>query len=138
MALNKNQILDLLNDGYNSDIDILEENDDRDDELEILLQNFENDDLLGYLEALCEEEDQLQVNEVIDETHEITAPIHTPGTFGLNFVQKKDIEWINTPCNVPILELNDLVIVDPTIDMPTPIEYFMKYFFSHVHGQLLL
>jgi len=132
MALNENQILDLLNDGYNSDIDILDENDDRDDELEILLDNFENDDFLGYLEALREEEDQLQANEVehedIDETHEITGPIHTPGTLGLNFVQKKDIEWINTPCTAPILELNDLVIVDPPIDMPTPIEYFMKYF----------
>ncbi|XP_008189593.1 piggyBac transposable element-derived protein 3-like [Acyrthosiphon pisum] len=126
MALNEEQILDLLNDGYNSDIDILEENDDCDDELEILLQNFENDDLLGYLEALREEEDQLQVNEDIDETHEITAPNHTPGTLGLNFVQKKDIEWINTPCNAPILELNDLVVVDPPIDMPTPIEYFMN------------
>lgn len=55
MALNEDQILDLLNDEYNSDIDILEENDDRDDELEILLQNFEYDDLLGYLEALREE-----------------------------------------------------------------------------------
>ncbi|XP_022179999.1 uncharacterized protein LOC111040395 [Myzus persicae] len=132
MALNENQILDLLNDGYNSDIDILDENDDRDDELEILLDNFENDDFLGYLEALHEEEDQLQANEVehedIDETLEITGPIHTPVTLGLNFVQKKDIEWINTLCTAPILELNDLVIVDPPIDMPTPIEYFMKYF----------
>ncbi|KAL4120626.1 hypothetical protein QTP88_013284 [Uroleucon formosanum] len=133
MALNEKQILDLLNDGYNSDVDVLDENDDCDDELEILLRNFENDDLIGYLEALREEEDQLQANEVEhedidDETHEITAPIHTPGTSGLNFVQKKDIEWINMPCTAPILELDDLVIVDPPIDMPTPIEYFMKYF----------
>lgn len=51
MALNENQILDLLNDGYDSDIDVLDENDDRDDDLEILLHNFENDDLLGFLEA---------------------------------------------------------------------------------------
>ncbi|KAL4112116.1 hypothetical protein QTP88_015964 [Uroleucon formosanum] len=60
MALNEKQILDLLNDGYNSDVDVLDENDDCDDELDILLRNFENDDLIGYLEALREEEDQLQ------------------------------------------------------------------------------
>ena len=49
MALSDQQILSLLNNGYDSDIDILDE----------------NDDLLGYLETLCEEEDQQQINEVL-------------------------------------------------------------------------
>lgn len=132
MALNENQILDLLNDGYDSDIDILEENDDQEDELEILLQNFENDDLLGYLEVLREEENQINVNEVehedFDEEHEITLPIHSPDTIRLNFVQKKDIEWFTIPSNAPKFKLDNLVIIDPPIIMPTPLDYFTKYF----------
>jgi len=40
MALNDQQILSLLNDGYDIDIDILDENDDQKDELENTFTKF--------------------------------------------------------------------------------------------------
>lgn len=74
MSLNDNQILNLLNDGYASDLDIPSD-DEPEDELEICLRNFENDDFVGYMETqiLTEEirlnendietEDELEVND---------------------------------------------------------------------------
>lgn len=132
MALNENQILNLLNDGYDSDIDIPEEDEDQENELEILLQNFENDDLFGYLETIREEEEQLQAIEVAqedtDEAQEIQSPVLAPITFEYILVQKKDIEWIAKPCQVPNLKLDDLITINHPITIPTPIDYFMTYF----------
>lgn len=52
MALNDDEIWNLLDDGYNSDINISVEDDYIDDELQLLLEHFENDDQLAYVEIL--------------------------------------------------------------------------------------
>lgn len=92
MALNENQILNMLNDGYDSDCDIPE------NDVSVLLRNFENDDFRVFLETLHEEE-QSQVKVDVNEAFGVTTA-HLTGAFNFS-TKKKNIEWINKPYQAP-------------------------------------
>jgi len=136
MALNENQILNLLGDGNISDLSI--SSFESENELDYLLQQFEDDDYLGTVEN-----DQLELaNAVIfDESENVSEQTQIPesdvtenrtiGQYNIHdfpFIKKNEIQWTSTPFKNFEIKLRDLEITNHSIDILSPYQYFTKYF----------
>ncbi|KAL4092156.1 hypothetical protein QTP88_026709 [Uroleucon formosanum] len=138
MALNEEQILSVLDDGTDSDLDIL--NSESENELEDLLNKFANDDfsaeldneMLANIEIDLHEEDDQTTNETQQSGNEVFDI--TPVQF--KFVQKKEIKWINKPFQEPYINLTDLEPIDCPSTIPQPYEYFTKYFDQKIYEDI--
>lgn len=106
-------ILELLSDGYNSDIGSIDNEDDffPGDELQDLLCEFENEDIDYDLPNISDNDNNTILNE---NNYSVT--------------DKKSIKWLNEPFQSLNLQLDDLENEVYPTSMPSPIDYFYQYF----------
>jgi hypothetical protein len=112
----KCHILELLSDGYNSDIGSIDNEDEffPDDEFQDLLNEFENEDVFCDLPNVSDSNNTTFNEYTLENNFPIT--------------NKQNIKWLNEPFQSLTLKLDELENeVHPT-SMPSPIDYFNQYF----------